>query len=328
MDTLYPLIQQLADGRFHSGEALAQAANMSRAAIWKQIRRLQERHGLKIDAVQGKGYRLREAITLLDRELLLAEITQTGNTCIEQLQVLTTVDSTNNYLLNDDKPAAGRGRACVAEHQTAGKGRRGRTWVSPFGQSIFLSLVWTFNLPLARLSGVSIAAGVAVARVLTRIGVAGHCLKWPNDVHIRGRKVAGILVEAGGEMDGPGHAVIGLGVNLNLPKEAMATVDQPWTDLNSELDELPDRNRLAALFLEELIHGCRRYQDHGIQPFLSEWEKFDDYRGQVITLTNGDQVLKGQYAGLDVSGGLILDSSEGRSVHYAGEVSMRRLGST
>ena len=323
MDMLYPLIRQLADGRFHSGEQLAEVANISRAAIWKQVKRLREQHGLKIDAVHGKGYRLREPIDLLDRELMVDATRDKINDFISHFYILPTVVSTNSYLLEREKPAAGTGMACVAEHQSAGKGRRGRSWISPFGQSIFLSLGWTFDLPLAKLSGVSIAAGVAVARMLARAGVENHCLKWPNDVHIDGQKIAGILVEAGGEVDGPGHAVIGVGINLRVQAEAMESVEQPWTDLYTVLGGVPDRNRMVADLLEELIATCRRYQESGLSPFLAEWQKFDDYRGQLVTLINGEHVLQGQYSGLNSNGGLILETVDGRSVHYSGEVSMR-----
>ena len=221
-------------------------------------------------------------------------------------------------------PATGQGFVCVAEHQSAGRGRRGRAWVSPFGQSIFFSLGWGFDLPLARLSGLSLAVGVAVARFFSQIGVFNHGLKWPNDVLIEGKKIAGILVEAGGEMDGPTRAVIGVGINLKLQAGMMQSVDQPWTDLYSELEVLPDRNQMVADLLEELISACLRYQEQGLQTFLTEWREYDRHYGQKVVLNKDGRLLRGRYLGLDSDGGLILDAPEGRSVHHAGEVSMRR----
>lgn len=320
---LYPLIRMLADGHYHSGEELASRFGISRAAIWKRIRRLAEATGLEIESRKGKGYRLPEPLELLEETHLVARIGDRNRPCLQQLHLLPMTASTNDFLRSHPTPLLHSGIACLAEHQLAGRGRRGRQWVSVFGRNILLSLAWRFELPLADLAGLSIAAGVALARLLERYGVRGHGLKWPNDLHLKGAKVAGILVEAGGEVAGPCQAIIGVGLNLRLPPDAASCIDQPCTDLASHLDALPGRNDLAGDLLDALIGTCVRYQQEGITPFLNSWQEYDLYVGRAVDLLNGDDRLQGTYVGLNEQGGLILEREGVRKVWYGGEVSLR-----
>jgi BirA family biotin operon repressor/biotin-[acetyl-CoA-carboxylase] ligase len=327
MDPRYQLLRQLADGGFHSGQELAALFGVSRAAIWKQLRRLQQLPGVTLDAVRGRGYRLATPLELLDADHLTRQLEEAGAR-LHALDVLPEVDSTNAYLLQHPAPVPGAGHACLAEYQHAGRGRRGRRWVSGFGRNLALSLAWTFDLPMAALSGISLAAGVAVADALQQAGVTGHGLKWPNDLYLDGRKLAGILVEAGGEADGPTRVVIGVGVNLSLDGVSATAIDQPWADLRQQLGAAPPRNHLAGLILGQLIGACERYADHGLQPFLEAWRRHDVHLGQQVQLQLGGQTFVGRYAGLAADGGLVLETASGLRTFAGGEVSLRPVAAS
>jgi BirA family biotin operon repressor/biotin-[acetyl-CoA-carboxylase] ligase len=169
-----------------------------------------------------------------------------------------------------------------------------------------------------------LAAGVALARALRRAGLEKHRLKWPNDILVDGRKLAGILVEASGEANGPCNAIIGIGLNIELDAACGELIDQPWTDLHTHLHVPPRRNELAGLLLDELIGSCIRYQHQGLEPFLPEWRAWDGFLGQEVELISADRRVAGIYSGLDARGGLILHGREGLSTFYAGEVSLRK----
>ncbi len=320
----FQLLQLLADGRWHSGEELAAAFGVSRAAIWKRMKLLQELPGVVVESATGKGYRLSRPLELLQRERILQHLGEQWSRQLQELYLLPSTGSTNSYLQQQCTSLAHGGVACLAEHQTAGRGRRGRRWVSPFGRNLCLSLAWRFDLPLQDLAGLSLASGVALARVLRRTGLKEHRLKWPNDILVDGRKLAGILVEASGEANGPCSAIIGIGLNLELDEASGQLIDQPWTDLRTNLHTLPGRNELAGLLLHELMVSCSRYQQEGLAPFLQEWRAWDGFLGQEVELIMGDRRIAGVYSGLDERGGLILHSSSGPETFYAGEVSLRR----
>jgi len=322
-DEEYALLGVLADGRFHSGEALAIQFGITRAAIWKRIRRLAAFPGIDIESMRGKGHRLITPLELLDKEAIRRCVQPELQTRLVDLQVLPVIASTNAFLSDQCSPHLHGGHACVSEYQTAGRGRRGRQWVSVFGSNVYLSLAWRFDLCMADLAGLSIAVGVAVAQVLADLGLRSHGLKWPNDIHIHGKKLAGILVEAGGEMEGPCQAIIGLGLNIRLPASAAQDIDQPWTDLSACLDTLPGRNRLVGKLLDALLQTCVIYQQRGLAPFMETWNAYDIYLGQEVTLMTGSSTITGIYTGLDDQGGLVLEGAAGRQIWYSGEVSLR-----
>lgn len=322
MEKLYPLVRLLADGEFHSGELLSQRLGVTRASVWKQVKRLADLPGIRIDAVRGRGYRLAEPLELLEEQQLLDSLGVKQRSQLARLHLLPSIHSTNRFLLDAEPPAAGA-VACLAEWQTAGKGRAGRNWTSTFGQNIYLSLDRVFDLPIAGLSGLSLAAGAVLADVLRDQGVEGVCLKWPNDIHIRGKKLAGVLVEASGETGGPARAVIGIGINLRMHSRDAHGIDQPWIDLASTMPALPSRNELAGRLLDALLEMCLAYQRDGLSSFLPRWSEHDQYQGQTVQLIMGERSIKGQYLGVDKDGGIILDSPQGRRVYYSGEVSMR-----
>ncbi len=323
------LLTLLADGRFHSGEALARALGVSRAAVWKQVREAARHFGVAIDAVRGRGYRLTEALELLDRERIASVLGPTTAAGLEQLYVLETVDSTNAYLLSRRLADSRRGAVCLAEQQTAGRGRRGRAWVSPFGTNIYLSLLWRFDTPPMSLSGLSLAAGVAVARALADVGLGEVALKWPNDVQWGGRKLAGILLELNGEADGPTYAVIGVGVNLRMSHTSGRGISQPWVDLAEAMGgQLPSRNLVAARLIDALVSAAAQFRDAGLTPFLAAWSALDALAGRPVRVSLGERVIDGIDLGVASSGALRVMTVEGEREFHAGEVSLRVQGPT
>lgn len=326
MSNWYLLLARLADGNFHSGEQLAAAQGITRAAVWKRLQRIAQLPGVRIDAVRGRGYRLREPLELLTIEAIRGAMNPVVWARIAQVHVLPVAGSTNAEAAAHPPVLSGCPLAWFAEHQTAGRGRRGREWVSVFGRNIYLSLAWRFDLPMAGLAGLSLVAGLALAESLTELGLHGHGLKWPNDVLFEGRKLAGILVEAFGEADGPAVAVIGIGLNLNLPAEQGAAIEQPWTDLTrTGLTEL-SRNVIAGRVLERLVERCDAYTVTGLEGCLDAWRGYDLFNGRAVRLLSGPREIRGICRGIAGDGGLVLDTAEGRQVHHAGEVSLREVG--
>jgi BirA family transcriptional regulator, biotin operon repressor / biotin---[acetyl-CoA-carboxylase] ligase len=261
-------------------------------------------------------------LDLLDRERILAELTDTARVHLSQLEVHPVLDSTNGYLLAKASEGWPGGAVCLAEQQQAGRGRQGRSWVTPFSAGLAGSLLWRFNAPAAALSGLSLATGIAVARAVRAFGVAEVGLKWPNDVRWRGRKLGGILLESGGKA-GAFFVVAGVGLNVNLP--ASAVIDQPWVNLAEILgmDRL-SRNRLAAGLISQMIETFVRFEQDGFADLAAEWASFDQIAGQSVRLTLPTTTITGIARGVDATGALLLETADGRMTPYiGGEISLR-----
>ncbi len=324
MDTRHHLIRLLADGHFHSGEALAQRFGVSRAAVWKQVQGLSGLLDMEVHAVRGRGYRLARPLELLDPETIRSALPAATCARLSALEVHTSIDSTNSHLMRAAVEGAPSGQVCLAEQQTTGRGRRGRHWVSPFGSNIYLSILWRYPQAPMELSGLSLAAGLATVRALAAQGVQGVGLKWPNDVLWQGKKLAGLLLEVSGESGGPSQVVLGLGLNTRLSARQGEAIEQPWVDLAS----VPggqgiSRNALAAALLEQLLAALAGFHHQGLSPLLDEWNRNDLYRGKRVQLRMGERVVEGIHRGIDGSGALLLDSGDGVHAFHAGEVSLR-----
>lgn len=326
MDRSLALIRLLADGGLQSGEVIARALGVSRAGVWKAAVRVRERLGVAIEAVRGRGYRLAAPLELLDAGRILKELDAQGQPPLARFEIYDRIDSTNAHLMAAARAGAPSGTVCLAELQTAGRGRRGRSWISPFAANLYLSLLWRYPLAPAVLGGVSLAAGVAVAKVLRDLGVRDLVLKWPNDLLWQRRKLGGLLMELGGEAQGPSFLVVGLGINLRMPAEPGRAIDQPWTDLASILGErLPGRNLLAARLIAALSVALEGYGRHGLGPFVADWDAFDGLRGEPVRLQLGERVIEGTHAGIALDGALRLVTADGIQSYHAGEVSLRPL---
>ena len=324
----FDLIRLLADGDYHSGEVIAQRLGISRSAVWKALRKVVDHYDLDLQGAPGRGYRLAAPLELLGPERILAALSPVGRTRIAGLEVLPQIDSTNGRLMAAALNHAPSGTVCLAEHQTAGRGRRGRTWVSPFAANLYLSVLWRYPLGPAALGGVSLAAGVTIATVLARLGVADLGLKWPNDLLWRGRKLGGLLLEVAGESQGSSHLVVGLGLNLRMDAAQGRTIGQPWVDLHQALDgQLPGRNEVAAALIDGLLETLERFglsgSQGGLAPFLVDWERFDLLRGRQVQVQLGERLLEGDYLGIDPDGALRLRTPDGPLRLHSGEVSLR-----
>ena len=317
------LLQAIAEGSSTSGSALAARFGVTRAAIWKQVEALRLL-GVSIAAKAGDGYRLTSPLNLLDAALISANFAENEKgTC--PIEVFWQIDSTNSELLRRAQAGVTDAGACFAELQSAGRGRRGRAWHTPLGGGLAFSLVHSFNSSMSALAGLSLAVGVGIIRALADFGYTGLGLKWPNDVQVDGRKLAGILIELGGDALGPCHAVIGVGLNLQLGAEADKVIDQPWIDLASiNSAPLPDRNLLAARLLHHLLEVLGRFERLTFAAFVDEFAQYDVLRGQSIRITGGIEPREGSAVGVDRSGALRVLGVNGEFVVDSGEISVRR----
>jgi len=315
------VLRALSDGRFRSGEELAGILGCSRSAIWKHVRRLRQESGLQIDAVTGRGYRLSEPLELLDQALILDNLPAPQRNRLGGCHVHDVVESTNELALRAAVGASAP-QAWFAEAQTGGRGRRGRSWYSPYGRNLYFSLLQPFDLPMHRLAGLSVAVGLALAQMLSELGLQGHGLKWPNDLHWRGGKLAGILIEARGESEGPTNAVIGIGLNVDL--------GHPPDWLEQEVSSLHDaglavgRNRLAAALLARTLELCERFAADGLAPLIPQWSRYGLYQNQAVCLEAPGRQYLGVLRGVDDDGGLRLEVEGAERVFHGGELSLRQ----
>ncbi|MDP5030710.1 bifunctional biotin--[acetyl-CoA-carboxylase] ligase/biotin operon repressor BirA [Paraglaciecola sp.] len=311
------IVQQLAKGEFCSGETLGEQLGISRAAVSNHIKCLAEL-GLDIYSVQGKGYRLANELTLLDKHSILSHINQLENV---PLCVLNVIDSTNQFI-KEQQAHLPNGFVCLAEAQTAGRGRLGRTWVSPYGASMYLSMQWSFAAGYQAIGGLSLAVGVAIVGALNRIGLQDAQLKWPNDIYVFGKKLAGVLIEVEGQIGGACHCVIGIGVNVSLP-ESVTQIDQPYIDIKTATNQPIDRNIFAAILIEELTSTLAQFEVAGLSPFIEKWQAVDVYANKPIDLIIGQKITTGIARGINSSGALLVETSSGIRAYQGGEISVR-----
>jgi BirA family biotin operon repressor/biotin-[acetyl-CoA-carboxylase] ligase len=258
---------------------------------------------------------------LLDEQRILDGLPVALRAQLRSLTLLRLVDSTNRFLLEDESAGADGIHVCLAESQTAGRGRRGRSWVSPFGANLYLSVLRAYALAPESLQGLSLAVGIATAGALQSLGVRGLALKWPNDVLLDGKKVGGILLEVSGTGAGS-RVVAGIGVNVAMPADAGASIDQAWTDLAAH-GVHPDRNRLAAQVLGEVITAGELFADAGFEAFRGAWQGLDAVRDREVALQDGENILHGIARGVDASGALLLEVDGRLERIVSGDISLR-----
>lgn len=323
--TPYKILHILKDGQFHSGEDLGHQLNMTRSAIWKAVKQLTS-NGITIQSITGRGYRIEGGVDLLDAAAI--EKTLTANTrknC--HVDVLDQVTSTNDYLLQHKAPSTTPYHAVLAEQQTQGRGRLGRTWVSPYGNNIYLSLAWCSRKDPLELSGLSLAVAVAIIQALADYGITeGLNVKWPNDVLYDNNKLAGVLVELISESHSQTTVVIGIGMNTFLSPMNARDIDQPWISINDITHKKVDRNQLAALLLNQLTSMLDVFAEHGFEPFLKTWSQYDSYSGKPIVLSNGDTRIHGTMQGITEQGELLIKNKQQQLQKImSGEMSLRKV---
>lgn len=315
------LIKLLQDGEFHSGESLGGILGVSRAAVWKQLKGL-DLIGIKVESVKGMGYRLQTPFILLDRQQI--EDGLRTNIFVRNVTVLDEIDSTNAELLRRlSSNVAEAGCIVLSESQSSGRGRRGRKWVSTFGKGLNFSMSWSFYAGASSLDGLSLLVGISVVKVLESIGVSEARLKWPNDIFVRNRKLAGILLEITGEPTGFCHVVIGIGLNI-FAHDSVEFIDQPWISLDQIIGKFIDRNQLVVLLVSTLVSNLNKFEISGFAPFVSQWMEHDGFCGQEVFVIVGEKSFLGIAKGVTDSGELKLETSDGVCVFNGGEVSLRK----
>ncbi|PVV08811.1 MAG: biotin--[acetyl-CoA-carboxylase] ligase, partial [gamma proteobacterium symbiont of Ctena orbiculata] len=262
---------------------------------------------------------------LLNHQTILSLLRTEGIAPLPALELHPSIDSTNSWMMKQGANGAETGAVCVAEQQVAGKGRHGRTWVSPFGRNIYLSMLWRFEEPPMQLAGLSLASAIAVLRLLHQLKCDQAGLKWPNDVLWQGKKLAGLLLEVAGEAGGPSQVVIGIGLNTWLGSHG-EDIDQPWIDLNSIPNIEPStRNQLVAKLVRHLRDVIGEYQVAGLESFIEEWHRHDLLLGQQVVIRSHNREHAGEHLGIDDNGAIRLHCDGKERSFHAGEVSLRRL---
>jgi BirA family transcriptional regulator, biotin operon repressor / biotin---[acetyl-CoA-carboxylase] ligase len=320
------LLELLADGAIHSGRELGNALGISRTAVWKQLEKL-ELLGLELNSYPGRGYCLMGGMDLLSEASILAAISPKVMASIEKINFLKIINSTNTYLLERDfvKKIA----VCLAECQTAGRGRRGRLWVSPFARNIYLSLRMTFEGGFNSIEGLSLATGVAIVRALNLAGIFDVQLKWPNDILWRSRKLGGVLIDVVGDPAGRCHAVVGIGLNIYDDSMMRSSIDQPWVSL-AEIAEASNikpsgRNQMTAHLLNEIVPMIAQYESKGFYYYREAWQALNAFKEQQVEIHVGSKVVAGVLQGVNNAGALVMRTQHGEQVFHGGEVTLRSL---
>lgn len=326
------ILDILKDGEFHSGEALGEKVGCSRTAVWKHLQKL-EALGLLVETTKGTGYRIVGGVELLDGEAIARALSATASPHLSRIDVFQSIDSTNTYARELAEKESASGAVILAEQQTAGRGRRGKTWVSPFAANIYLSVVWDFEQGAQSLEGLSLAVGVAVKRALTAHGVAGVKLKWPNDIYVEQKKLGGILLEMIGDPAGHCTVVVGVGLNIAMPAQQGSAIEQDWTDVTTELQRhpataveasLPSRNKLAAGLISEILPLLSTFQSQGFAAYRDEWQAADAFFGLSAVISTPKRSIAGVVKGVDTNGALRLELDSGKIENFiGGELSLR-----
>jgi len=285
-----------------SGAQLGEAMGISRMAVQKRIQALVDM-GLPVTASRGVGYVLDEGVTLLEAARIEQGLLPSVTSFVDSVDVFQSLESTNSYLLS--KPFINaKAKVCLAESQSAGRGRRGNDWQSSPYRNVMLSLSWGFNHWPATITGLGLAVGLVVAEYLNLQYDAGVSIKWPNDLLVGERKLGGILVDVAGESSGACNVVIGLGLNVHQPDWSTETHYQ-WQDL-SGLGLSLDRNRLAADLISVLSAMLSEFAKSGFSPLTERWNALSSYANKTVRVGRDDEFVFGQIQGVDETGALLL----------------------
>lgn len=262
-------------------------------------------------------------VDLLDKKTILQHLNAKHSIAMEQLEILDITSSTNDHLAKINNPKR-EVRICLAEMQTAGRGRLRKKWFSPYARNIYLSMSWYFVMESGQLSGLSLAVAVATVKTLAQYGIVrGLRIKWPNDILWNDRKLAGILIETAGESSGFCRAIIGIGLNIYMPDNP--DIEQAWCDISQIIGKIPNRSLLASLLLNNLCTTLIIFQRRGLKPFIKKWHRLDYTRNKQITIISPrGEKISGIGQGIDEQGSLLLkDKSENIRRITCGEVSLK-----
>ena len=315
------ILALLSDGQFHSGETIAQQVGLSRTAVAGHISQLAD-WGLDVFKVKGKGYRLERGFPLLSADSIKRHLGNTKRAVIDVESVLPSTNTEMKKRIASTREDLENGDVVFAEIQTDGRGRHGRSWLAPVGGSLTFSMYWSFPDGYQSMAGLSLLVGLAVCDALKDFGVEDAELKWPNDIYLQGKKLAGVLIEVEGQIGATAHSVIGIGLNVCVP-DNQYDVGQPHSDLASYLGTIPDRNALAAEIIKSLWSYLPKFTQQGFGPFTAYWEALDLYADKRIVLQMGEKRFSGIDRGVDASGALLVETQDGITRFHGGEVSLR-----
>jgi len=308
-ENLVKLVSLLNDGQYHDGTTIGHELHMTRSAVWKLIKKLKSYH-IKLDSIKGKGYALVEPLILLDIQRIKSALNEVNVTIFES------VDSTNAYLRSIKQCDAIN--ICLAEQQTQGRGRFNRKWHSPFAKNIYLSCLYPFQKEVSELSGLSLVVSLAVIKTLQNAGVNEKLfVKWPNDILHDHKKISGSLIEIRAETHGACHAIIGVGVNVNMLADEDEFISQAWTSIQQTLNTYIDRNKVCMSLLNNLFDYLQRFEQEGLLPFVSEWSAADCLTHQWIAVANVNETVEGRVMGINEQGHLLLELKNGNTRAFA-----------
>jgi BirA family biotin operon repressor/biotin-[acetyl-CoA-carboxylase] ligase len=310
-----------ADGGIVSGPKLGKLLGISRVSVWMRLRKL-EQQGFKFESVHRRGYRLARKPAGLHHALLLAHLH--GRPRLPEIVCLDTTDSTNSEA--ERRLAAGSPVPLVilARRQTAGRGRRGRVWHSADAGNLYATFVFRPNLDPARMTDFTLWMGLHVCELIASFSLLQPALKWPNDVHLNGRKAGGMLTEARVDADEIRELVFGLGLNLNghLPRELAAAA----TTLAEAAGQPVDFNRFTAALIGRMLGAYSDFVGGNYRRKFDElWPRYDCLAGRPVSVTQGDKVVTGTAQGIDADGSLLVRTAAGRVERFrAGEVTLAK----
>jgi BirA family biotin operon repressor/biotin-[acetyl-CoA-carboxylase] ligase len=344
--SLFALIQILNNLEVHSGESLSEKLGISRNAIWKHIQQL-VKYQVPLKTARGQGYQLLEPLMLLDQSKIERILSpEKLPISIHYLEIYGSISSTNDQVRAFKKPQMDQIQCCLAEHQTQGRGRFDRAWVSPFGKNMMLSLRLFLGKDMSSLGGISLCMSLAILNALKELGIlnivaqSGGRLgcKWPNDIlyfsdpDSPAQKLAGILIEAFAEGHGMTELVVGVGLNINMTREisgeSTTQISQAWTSLQEMTGKIQDRSIIVGVLLKHLRQILNRFMEEGFESISQEWSRFDLLLNQSIHLKIGDKVISGIARGVDSSGHLRIEDLTGTGnikTYSAGEASVVRV---
>lgn len=296
---LIKIVHILSDGGYHDGNSIGERLGMTRSAVWKIIKKL-ENYAINIASIKGKGYALLEPLILLEPSKIKKNIQQDKI----DLMIFESISSTNDFLRLSK--GSKQVKICLAEQQEKGKGRLHREWYSPFGKNIYLSCLFPFQKDISELAGLSLVVSLAIMKTLKNLGIGEQLFaKWPNDIFFENKKISGCLIEVQAETHGYSHAVIGVGINVNMLDEEQH-ISQAWTSMQKILGAYVDRNIVCATLINNLLRYLQQFEARGFQYFIDEWMHADCLTNQDITLKNMEQKIKGKVVGVNEQGLLLL----------------------
>ena len=318
-----PILRLLSDGEFYSGEALAVQLGVSRVSIWNALQNI-DALGVELYKVRGRGYQTPIPIEWYEYTKIEPHLGEQAS--LLQLQILDVVESTNSLLLRSIVQDESHGQCLVAEIQTHGRGRRGRSWQGALGGSLTFSLLWQFNIGVSQLSGLSLTVGVALARALRELGVPNIQLKWPNDVLHSYHKLGGVLIEVQGDALGPSTTVVGVGLNYRLNAHVKNRIDQATIDLCSIKADMASRNQVLGVALRHLAEVLSIFTRQGFCALRQEWLKLHAYQNKRVALRMPDNSeILGVVRDVSEEGMLILETASGERRFGSGEISLRPI---